>query len=243
MYSSILRLSSHGTSQVEPRLVCRGCLCWHPMKYQWVSQSGCSCSLASLHYATGVPCMKGQVVMGKYSVQTESWCWDGLYFLLLFVIFLTVSFKLIISACTRPFAAYSQTHFSGGTTPKLPLPMGIQAPIQYIVPGAYPSTQPEWQLSSWLCLVSDTDANTERPLYILLYIMRTFLQNTTSCISLCDFFHGRQGFLLFSQKIANFAQLPSVNFRRRWRILRLVLLSSVNFHRRYNLWYHNSDSV
>lgn len=57
------------------------------------------------------------------------------------------------------------------------------------------------------------------------------------------FFHGRQGFLLFSQKIANFAQLPSVNFRRRWRILRLVLLSSVNFHGRYNLWYHNSDSV
>ena len=115
--------------------------------------------------------------------------------------FLTVSFKLIISTCTRPFAAYSQTHFSGGTTPKLPLPMGIQAPIQYIVPGAYPSTQPEWQLSSWLCLVSDTDANTERPLYILLYIMRTFLQNTTSCISLCDFFMEDKVFYYFHRRL------------------------------------------
>jgi len=36
----------------------RGCLRLHPMKYQRVSWSGCSCSLASLHYVTGVPCMK-----------------------------------------------------------------------------------------------------------------------------------------------------------------------------------------
>ena len=52
--SSIPQLSSK-----EPRLVCRGCLRWHPMKYQQVLRSGCSCSLATLHYVTGVPCMKG----------------------------------------------------------------------------------------------------------------------------------------------------------------------------------------
>ena len=51
--SSILRLSC-----IELRLTCSGCLRWHPIKYQRVSQSGCSCSLASLHYMTGVPCMR-----------------------------------------------------------------------------------------------------------------------------------------------------------------------------------------
>ena len=51
--SSILRLSC-----IELRLTCSGCLRWHPIKYQRVSQSGCSCSLASLHYVTGVPCMR-----------------------------------------------------------------------------------------------------------------------------------------------------------------------------------------
>ena len=51
---SILRLISK-----EPRLTCGGCLRWHPMKCQRVSRSGCSCSLASLHYVTGVPCMEG----------------------------------------------------------------------------------------------------------------------------------------------------------------------------------------
>ena len=45
-------------SSIEPKLMCRGCLHWHPMKYQRVSRSGCSCSLASLCYMTGVPCMR-----------------------------------------------------------------------------------------------------------------------------------------------------------------------------------------
>jgi len=52
--SSILRLRS-----IESRLMCGGCLRWHPMKYQLVSWSGCSCSLALLHCMTSVPCMKG----------------------------------------------------------------------------------------------------------------------------------------------------------------------------------------
>jgi len=54
--SSIPQLSSK-----EPRLMCRGCLRWHPVKYQQVLRSGCSCSLATLHYVTGVPCWKGPV--------------------------------------------------------------------------------------------------------------------------------------------------------------------------------------
>ena len=52
--SSILQLSS-----IESRLMCGGWLHWHPMKYQRVSWSGCSCCLASLHYMTYVPCIKG----------------------------------------------------------------------------------------------------------------------------------------------------------------------------------------
>ena len=51
-------------------LICGGCLCRHSMKYQRVSRSGCSCCLASLHYMTGVPCMKGS----GFSSDTEIHC-------------------------------------------------------------------------------------------------------------------------------------------------------------------------
>jgi len=61
--SSILRLSSIEPrlmcggclvclrlSSIEPRLMCGGCLvCWHPVNYQRVSRSDCSCCVASLH--------------------------------------------------------------------------------------------------------------------------------------------------------------------------------------------------
>ena len=39
--------------------MCGGCLYWHPMKYQLVLQPGCSGSVASQHYMSGAPCMKG----------------------------------------------------------------------------------------------------------------------------------------------------------------------------------------
>ena len=63
MHTVMLITTVRCMSSIEPQLLgwCAelGCLHWHRMKYQRVSRSRYTWSLASLHYMTRVPCLKG----------------------------------------------------------------------------------------------------------------------------------------------------------------------------------------